>query len=181
MNSVSLDVIGAWLPLAATNAYLPRTLNTMNVFTTIAFALSVVTSSGYSYCDANGVHVVPGTMLLCLAVWLPRARGYDRSVPAAMIFALTFIAEFPVYVYGAFSCHASNGLPTLLLSGTTQNTSSPKNSDIIERATFAARLRGSVFTQSNWLPMISVLSTTADAPINALAIRRVTTFHTSTI
>lgn len=106
----TLDVIGAGLPLAATVAYLPRTLGAMNIFTAIAFALSVVISSTYSYCDANAVHVVPGTMLLCVVVWLPRARGFNRSVPAAMMFALTFIAVFPVDIYGAYTCHAANGL-----------------------------------------------------------------------
>ncbi|MEX3968705.1 hypothetical protein AB4Y42_42385 [Paraburkholderia sp. EG286B] len=95
--------------LAATVAYLPLTFGAMNVFTAIAFALSVVISSAYSYCHVNAVHVVPGTMLLCVAVWLPRARGHNRSVPAAMMFALTFIAVFPVDIYGAYTCHAANG------------------------------------------------------------------------
>lgn len=108
MNTVSLDVIGAGLPLAAAVAYLPRTLGVMTRFTCKSFALSVLISSVFSYCDANAVHVVPGAILLCVSIWLPRARGHNRNIPAAMIFALTFISIFPVDIYGAYTCHASN-------------------------------------------------------------------------
>ncbi|CAM2194936.1 Prepilin type IV endopeptidase peptidase domain-containing protein [Paraburkholderia kururiensis] len=109
MNTVSLDMIGAGLPLAAAVAYLPRTLGVMTRFTCSTFVLSVLISSVFSYCDANAVHVVPGAILLCVSIWLPRARGYNRGIPAAMIFALTFISIFPVDIYGAYTCHASNG------------------------------------------------------------------------
>lgn len=110
MNTVSLDVIGAGRPLAVAVAYLPRTLDVMTKFTCTTFVLSIVISSVFSYCDANAVHVVPGAMLLCVSIWLPRARGHYRQVPAAMIFALTFISIFPVDIYGAYTCHASTGL-----------------------------------------------------------------------
>ncbi|KDR25563.1 MULTISPECIES: hypothetical protein [Caballeronia] len=109
MNTVSLDAIGAGLPLAAAVAYLPRTLDVTTKFTCAMFVLSVVISSAFSYCDANAVHVVPGAILLCVSIWLPRARGHNREIPAAMIFALTFISIFPVDIYGAYTCHASSG------------------------------------------------------------------------
>jgi hypothetical protein len=110
MNTVSLDAIGAVLPLVAAVAYLPRTLGTINVFTAVAFALSVVVSTVYSYCDISAVHVVPGTVLLCVLIWLPRARGYNRDIPAAMIFTLTFVSVFPADIYDAYTCRAANGL-----------------------------------------------------------------------
>lgn len=110
MNTVTLDVIGAGLPLAAAAAYLPRTIGAMNVVTALAFAVSLVISSWYSFCDASAVHVVPGTMLLCVVIWLPRAKGYNRAIPAAMIFTLTFIGVFPADVYGAYTCHSVDGL-----------------------------------------------------------------------
>jgi hypothetical protein len=109
MNTVSLDVIGAGLPLAAAVAYLPRTIGVMNGFMALVFALSALISTSFSYCDATAVHVVPGTILLCLTIWLPRARGRNRDIPAALIFSLTFIAVFPADVYGAYTCHAVHG------------------------------------------------------------------------
>jgi hypothetical protein len=121
MNQVSLDIVGAGLPLAISVAYLPRALGVLNWFTAIAFATSLAIAARYSYCDIDAVHVVPGSILLCVAVWLPRARGYNQDVPAAMIFALTFISVFPADVYGAYTCHAANGLARIGGAGLTDS------------------------------------------------------------
>jgi hypothetical protein len=121
MNQVSLDVVGAGLPLAISVAYLPRTLGALNWFTTTAFALSLMIAITYTYCDVNAVHIVPGSILLCLAVWLPRARGYNQNVPASMIFALTFICVLPADVYGAYTCHATNGVARVGGAGLTDS------------------------------------------------------------
>ncbi len=68
MNTISLDVFGAGLPLATAVAYLPRTLDVTTRLTCTTFVLSVVISSVFSYRDAKAVHVVPGAMLLCVSI-----------------------------------------------------------------------------------------------------------------
>ncbi|NPT44864.1 hypothetical protein GNZ12_26815 [Paraburkholderia sp. 1N] len=113
MNSISIDAIGGVLPLAVSLLYLPRSVRSLGCFNGVAFILSLLISTFSSYCDSNAVHVVPGAILLCLALWLPRARGRNRDFPAAAIFALTFIAGFPVDVYLGHICHAANGTATV--------------------------------------------------------------------
>lgn len=113
MNILSIHPVGAMLPLALSLLYLPRSLKALGWFHRVVFLLSLLISTFSSYCDAHAVHVVPGTMLLCVVLWLPRARGRNRDVPAAAILALTFIAGFPVDVYLGYVCHAADGTATV--------------------------------------------------------------------
>lgn len=113
MNQVFIHPIGALLPLALSLLYLPRSFNALGWFHRVVFLLSLLISTFSSYCDAHAVHVVPGTVLLCVVLWLSRARGHNRDVPAAAIFALTFIAGFPVDVYLGYICHAADGTATV--------------------------------------------------------------------
>ncbi|CAE6864992.1 hypothetical protein R69746_08037 [Paraburkholderia aspalathi] len=109
MNIVSIDAVGGLLPLAVSLLYLPRTVRALGWFYGAIFGLSMLISTHFSYCDSNAVHVAPGTILLCVALWLPRARGQNMEVPAAAIFTLAFIAGFPVDVYLGYVCHAASG------------------------------------------------------------------------
>ncbi|OXC79342.1 hypothetical protein [Caballeronia sordidicola] len=109
MNIVSIDPVGGLLPLAVSLLYLPRTVHSLGWFYGAVFGLSMVISTHFSYCDSSAVHVAPGTILLCVALWLPRARGRNLEVPATAIFTLAFIAGFPVDVYLGYVCHAAVG------------------------------------------------------------------------
>jgi hypothetical protein len=113
VNIVSIDAIGGVLPLAVSLVYLPRSLRSLGKITGVVFVLSVLVSTFSSYCDSRAVHVVPGTILLCIALWVPRTRGRNREMPAAAIFALTFIAGFPVDVYLGHVCLAADGTATV--------------------------------------------------------------------
>ncbi|GGC65420.1 hypothetical protein GCM10011400_61790 [Paraburkholderia caffeinilytica] len=101
------------MPLALSLLYLPRSFNALGWFHRVVFLLSLMISTFSSYCDARAVHVVPGTVLMCVVLWLPRARGRNREVPAAAIFALTFIAGFPVDVYLGYVCRSAGGTATV--------------------------------------------------------------------
>jgi hypothetical protein len=95
LNIVSIDAVGGMVPLAVSLLYLPRTVRSLGWFYGAVFALSMLISTHFSYCDSNAVHVAPGTILVCVALWLPRARGRSLDVPASAIFTLAFIAGFP--------------------------------------------------------------------------------------
>lgn len=113
MNSVSIDAIGGLLPLAVSLLYLPRTVRALDRTSSVIFGISMLLSTHFSFCDSNAVHIAPGTILLCVAVWIPRARGRNAEMPAVAIFTLAFIAGFPVDVYLGYVCHASNGTATV--------------------------------------------------------------------
>jgi hypothetical protein len=113
VNTVSIHAVGGMLPLAIALLYLPRAAMSLAPFNRVVFILSFLISTFFSYCDRSAVHVVPGTILLCVALWIPRARGRNKNVPAATVFALTFIAGFPVDVYLGYVCQAPNGTATV--------------------------------------------------------------------
>lgn len=106
MNAISLDLIGACLPLALAIGYLPRLLRSLDVWTWLLFAGSLAISATFSFCDSNAVHVVPGIYLLCFVTWLRRGRGQCRQIPAAAVFSATLITILPGDVYGALTCRA---------------------------------------------------------------------------
>lgn len=106
MNAISLDLIGACLPLALAIGYLPRLLRSLDVWTWLLFAGSLAISATFSFCDSKAVHVVPGIYLLCFVTWLRRGRGQCRQIPAAAVFSATLITILPGDVYGALTCRA---------------------------------------------------------------------------
>ncbi|MBR8282545.1 hypothetical protein [Burkholderia vietnamiensis] len=106
MNAISLDFIGACLPLALAIGYLPRLVRVFDIGTWLLLAVSLAISATLSFCDSKGVHVVPGIYLLCFVIWLRRGRGQCRQIPAAAVFSATLIAIFPGDLYGALTCRA---------------------------------------------------------------------------
>ncbi|HGL4257898.1 hypothetical protein [Burkholderia multivorans] len=106
MNAVSLDLVGACLPLALAIGYLPRLVRSLDAWTWMLLVGSLGISATFSFCDSKAVHVVPGIYLLCFVTWLRRGRGQCRRVPAAGIFSATMITIFPGDLYGALTCHA---------------------------------------------------------------------------
>ncbi|MDF0506768.1 hypothetical protein POK33_39125 [Burkholderia cenocepacia] len=104
MNSTSLDVIGAGLPLALATAYLPRLVRAFDVWAWLLLAGSLAISATLSFCDSKGVHIVPGNFVLCMVIWLRRGKGHWPQIPAAAVFSATLIAIFPGDLYGALTC-----------------------------------------------------------------------------
>lgn len=109
MNIVSVDLVGAVLPLVVTAAYLPRTVRAMRWAEAGLFVLAVLLGVKWSYCDARAVHVFPGAIVLSIVVWLRRVQGKGVDLPAAAIFALTFASMLPVDAYLGFTCKAGDG------------------------------------------------------------------------
>lgn len=106
MNAISLDLVGACLPLALAIGYLPRLARSLDAWTWLLLAGSLVISATFSFCDSKAVHVVPGIYLLCFVTWLRRGRGQCRQIPAAAVFSATLITILPGDIYGALTCRA---------------------------------------------------------------------------
>lgn len=118
VNILSIDPVGAGLPFALTLLYARRTLGVLDPAMGICFVLALPFTRVLSHCDAQAVHVFPGTVLLGLVVWLarlwprqlwPHTRWNVSDVPAGAIFALSFAAAFPTDLYLGFSCHSVTG------------------------------------------------------------------------
>ena len=105
MNIVSIDAVGGMLPLAVSLFYLPRTVRSLGWFYDGVFALSMLISTYFSYCESNAV-TSPRARYCCAWFFGYRGRGRNLDVPASAIFTVAFIAGFPVDVYLGYVCHA---------------------------------------------------------------------------
>lgn len=118
VNILSIDPVGVGLPCVLSLLYLRRTVDVLDPGMRIGFVLSLPFTRVLSHCDAQAVHVFPGTVLLGLVVWLarlwppqlwPHSRWNVSDVPAAAIFALSFAAALPTDLYLGYSCHSVTG------------------------------------------------------------------------
>lgn len=81
MNAVSLDLIGACLPLALAIGYLPRLVRSLDAWTWMLLVGSLGISATFSFCDSKAVHVVPG-------IWgRLRKRKIKHAKPVAAVVA----------------------------------------------------------------------------------------------